>query len=388
MISPILLLVLLAVMLPLPAFAIPVGDLLGPILAWFATMVGFASAGLALLASWTTRRLRITSPVHAFLLITVAIAILSVFVVGFTVVSWSRYTKLQHDVAISLQKDAERAEEMIHSATSTEQVVPTFPIIETPNSFGSNDLISARVTSSTKLVPTEILKQVVAESHWSDRIQVLDIREPEEREIGYIPATSTNIRYGDLLYDLQDILSPDKDILVICWTSKRGEEITTLLRKNGFPRAFAIKGGLQGEPIQGIKNGDPGWIDSHLPWKGDDRWSDRFTNFTYINLAEAKKRFDQHATIVDTRDKEDFDALHLPGSINIPIKYMTTTEINSSIAQLDRTTHTLLVTCAEYVDCFYGRILGVRLSRLGWTFDEPFRDLSDWKQAGYPISSR
>lgn len=383
MVSPITALVLLALILPFPAFAIPVGDILGPMLAWFATMVGFASAGFAIIGSWIRRKVEFSSARDRRISMAIFVAGFVMLVSGFGYITWLQYDAMQKEIAASLERDTQKALGLINNATFTQPLINTPPLPPKAD-VGSSDLISTRIASSTKLVPTAILKQVVAQPHWSDRILVLDVREPEEHEIGYVDATTTDIRYGDLLHDLPNLLPHDRDILVLCWTSKRGEEVTSLLRTNGFPRAFAIQGGLQGEPIQGIKNGDPGWIDAGLPWHGDDRWSDRFTNFNYVSLAEAKRRFDTGATIVDTRDKEDFDKLHLPGSINIPIKFMPTFAVSSSIALLNPNKKTLLVTCAEYVDCFYARILGVRLSRLGWTFDEPFNNLELWKRSGYP----
>lgn len=370
MVSPLPLLVLLLLLAPLPAFAIPPGDILGPVMIWFATMVGFASAGFAIFGAWFRKRLSIVLFALGFFLV----------IAGLGAYAWSQYASLKVFVDSSFDQDQKRADEIIKTATFTQELIRLPP----PLPSLSGDLISSRVSSTTKLVPTAVLKEVVAIDRWSEKILVLDVREPEEHEIGEIPTKRSDIRYGDLLHDLPNLLPRDRDILVICWTSKRGEEITTLLRANGYHRAFAIKGGLQGEPIQGIANGDPGWIDSGLPWVGDDRWSDKFTNFRYLTLADAKGRFDAGATLVDTRDSEDFEKLHLAGSVNMPIKYMSTTEIQEKIAKLDPQKKTLLMTCSAYVDCFYARVLGVRLSRLGWTFDEPFRDLIAWKKAGYP----
>lgn len=367
MINRLFLLVVLVILAPLPVFAIPAGDILGPLMAWFAVMVGFISAGFAVVGSWLRQRGK-----ASFILLLIAF-ILAVGCAGTYV--WVQYRAVRNDIQTSLDKDAKRAQEILNNiepASTASVEAPLGPL-------------SSRVPSSTLLVPTAILSQVVAEPDWSDRIMVLDIREPEEREIGFIPATSTVIRYGDLIHDLGRVLPHEKDILVICWTSIRGEEITSFLRANGFNRAFAIKGGLQGETALGDSAGDPGWISAGLPWQGDEHWSDKFTNFVYASLTQTKKRFDAGATIVDTRDPEDEQKLHLPGTFSMPIKYMTSSEVSSTIAMLDPDKKTLIVTCEGYVDCFYARILGVRLSRIGWTFDAPFRDLAAWKKAGYPI---
>lgn len=374
--------VLFFLLAPAPVFAIPSGDILGPVLAWFATMVGFASAAFVIIGTWMRQRVNLLTKSSRQALFLLLIFSFTALVGGFGWFAWKRYQGLQNLIDISYQRDQQRAREVLGHATFTQELIPVSPPKIVP---GSTDLISSRVSASTKLVPTAVLREVVKMDRWSERIMVLDIREPEEHEIGEIPVQRTDIRYGDLIHDLPRLLPRDRDILVICWTSKRGEEITTLLRQQGYPRAFAIQGGLQGEPIQGIPDGDPGWIDAGLPWQGDDRWSDRFTNFTYISLAEAYRRFQTGATLIDARDPEAFAAGHLPGATHLSIKYMTTASIQQVIGTFDRQKKTLLIVCEGYVDCFYARVLGVRLSRLGWVFDEPFHSMSAWKKAGYPV---
>jgi rhodanese-related sulfurtransferase len=370
------------ILAPVPVFAIPSGDILGPVLTWFATMVGFASAGFFIIGTWMNRRIRLLTKSSRQALLVLLLFSFTALVAGFGWFAWKRYEGLQNLIDASYQRDQQRAQDLLGHATFTQVLVPVSPPKVAP---GSTDLISSRVAVSTKLVPTSVLREVVKADRWSERIMVLDIREPEEHEIGEIPTQRTDIRYGDLIHDLPRLLPRDRDILVICWTSKRGEEITTLLRQQGYPRAFAIQGGLQGEPIQGIKDGDPGWIEAGLPWRGDDRWSDRFTNFTYIPLAEAYRRFQAGATIIDARDPEIFVTGHVPGATHLSIKYLTTASINQVISTFDVRKKTLLIICEGYVDCFYARVLGVRLSRLGWVFDEPFREMSAWQKTGYPI---
>jgi rhodanese-related sulfurtransferase len=181
-----------------------------------------------------------------------------------------------------------------------------------------------------------------------------------------------------------ETLPHDKDILVICWTSLRGQEIATWLRAHGFPRAYAIQGGLQGDinmPSQ------PGWIDAGLPWRGHTRWSQVFAPSYSMSLDEAKKKFDNKATIIDVTSPKDYADGHLLGALSLPLETTTTAEVNRIISLVPPTAD-LLIYCNSYVNCFYAKVLGIRLQRLGRTYTEPFDDVNAaWKKKGYPMET-
>lgn len=373
-------LVLIGVFGALPVFAIPSPDFLGPLVSWVVAMLGILSVFFGALIAGLQRMIRGFAHQDKRIVHGVVIGgfVGMLLLIGFIgILRYREHVQLQEELRLAFEEDRAEFDEILEQGTSTAPIIVPAPVAVGP----STDLISSRVPTSTQLVSTEILKDVVAEKDWSDRITVLDIREPEEREIGYVPVTSTRIRYGDLINASSVVLPQNRDLLVTCWTSKRGEEIVTWLRTHGYPRAFAILGGLQGDPV----NKHVGWIDAGLPWIGDAKWSAKFVNFTYLSVADAKKRFERYPVVVDTRSAEKFNAERLPGSISLPIKYMSSEQVSSTIATLSTSTTELIVVCSEYVDCFYARILGVRLSRMGWTFDYPLRDLATWKKKGYPL---
>lgn len=384
-------LVLIGVFGALPVFAIPSPDFLGPLISSLVAIIGMVSVFFGALVAAVQRFARQLLP-RDKKIVYATLGVGFVVLVGFIgIIGAIRYQEtiiVQREIEQALEQDRRDFEAILkhQQATATEIPSPTTTVVMATTSQSttpalSTDLISSRVPSSTLLVSTKLLKEVVAQPNWSDRIMVLDIREPEEREIGYVLATTTQMRYGDLIHAKTVDFPHDRDLLVTCWTSRRGTEIVTWLRAHGYPRAYAILGGLQGDSA----NGHVGWIDADLPWTGDSKWSQKFVNFTYLSVADAKKRFDEHPVIVDTRSEELFAKEHLPGSYSLPIKYMSSEDVASTIQKLSTSTKELIVVCSEYVDCFYARILGVRLSRLGWDFDYPLRDLATWKKKGYPL---
>ncbi len=344
-------------------------------------MIGIVSTLFSALGIWIKRVAQRFTPQHRRF----TWGLLSVsFILTLIIVSSSAYLRLRH---AETRFEAERLQyETTHTnknATSTPlEIIETVPIPPAVIEAPSTDLLSSRVSSSTILIPIEALRQVITEPNWSDRTLLIDIREAEEREVGNIDATTTWIRYGDLINGQAETLPHDKDILVICWTSLRGQEIATWLRAHGFPRAYAIQGGLQGDintPSQ------PGWIDAGLPWQGHTRWSQVFAPSYSISLDEAKKKFDAKAIVIDVTSPKDYADGHLPGALSLPLETTTTAEVNRVISLVPPKAD-LLIYCNSYVNCFYAKIIGIRLQRLGRTYTEPFDDVNgEWKKKGYPM---
>ncbi len=352
--------------MPFPALAIPSPDFLGPVLAWVAAMTGIVTAGIGVafsaarraFASWKISR--------------------ATWILGGVSVAACAFVLVLIAGAFRYQSFMEAYHRSVASIWPTNPpVVTTSSTIPLPNPSATIGPISSRVSSTKLLVPTQILRDVTADPSWTDQVTVLDIREPEERLIGYIPVTTTRIRYGDLVHGATSTLPLDRDILVICWTSMRGSEIATWLRTHGYSRAFAIEGGLQGDESHEIT----GWIDAGLPWQGDDRWSARFVNFEYLTRAEAEQLQDSGAIILDLREETSFAKGHLRGAVSLPIREQSTQEIETTIATLTPK-KPLLVYCSGWVDCFYGRVIGERLKARGWDYRVPYRDRPDgtWMQ--------
>ena len=74
-------------------------------------------------------------------------------------------------------------------------------------------------------------------------LQVVDVREPDELEEGFIEG-AVNIPLYQLGYTISQ-LDPGKPILTVCETGQRSAEAAALLASNGFD-AHNLDGGMWG----------------------------------------------------------------------------------------------------------------------------------------------
>ncbi len=358
MIPALLAAVLLAFVIPLPALAIPGPDLITPLLtaltAIFGVLLTFSGAAVVMLRR-AHKRLFAT-PVHVM----VGISLLALLIVGIGVGSiwWltSEYTKYKK--ALIAEEEPEPP-----FPAPVEPPPPPLPPTDTFNG------ITSRVASSTLLVPIEILQELVSsDPNWAtSSVYVLDIREPEEQEVGYIPVPARDMSIADLVAGGYAELPRNKDILVICWTSLRGEQMTTFLRQRGFDRAFAINHGLQGESLEA----DNGWIGAGLPWSGTNKFSAMYGTYQPLGPTKARSLIAQTPIILDSRSATSRKALPLPKSRWAYFRENLTTGELETIKPLIPKNAELTIVCDGYVSCYYARILGIRLSRQGWTYDAP-----------------
>ena len=276
---------------------------------------------------------------------------------------------------------------LIPPITSTSTTTSATTTLLVPPPFLDGDLLTARVGSATVLVPTTVLKEVVQVPEWDQKIFLLDIREQEEREVGVVDASTTWMRFGDLLHGGEASLPKDRDILVICWTSLRGEETVAWMRSHGLPRAFAIRGGLQGV----LERDGHGWIPDGLPWKGDTRWSTAFDAFEYpkvVSLTRAKRVYDVGALVIDVREEDLYERGHILGAWSLPLQTAPTALADQVMGQIRSTSTHVLIYADGYVNTFYAKVLGLRLLRLGYTHTTLLLDVTHaWKGHGYPFTS-
>ena len=81
--------------------------------------------------------------------------------------------------------------------------------------------------------------------HNHEDAAVLDIREINEYREGHIPA-ARSVPLATLKDKLAELKVPkDRPIIVYCRSGTRSPTATSMLRKNGFERAFNLAGGLQ-----------------------------------------------------------------------------------------------------------------------------------------------
>lgn len=74
-----------------------------------------------------------------------------------------------------------------------------------------------------------------------EKIEILDVREPEERAIAQIGGTA--IPLGDLARRFTE-LDPEQELYVLCHHGVRSAHATQFLRSAGFRAVFNIRGGI------------------------------------------------------------------------------------------------------------------------------------------------
>ena len=105
--------------------------------------------------------------------------------------------------------------------------------------IGGYVLDPAASESTTPVVDVVELERLLAR----DGIQVVDVREANERDDGYIPG-SRNIPYRLLRRVGSDALEHDKPVVTICESGARATIAASLLRREGFDARPVAEGGV------------------------------------------------------------------------------------------------------------------------------------------------
>ena len=192
----------------------------------------------------------------------------------------------------------------------------------------------------------------ITDSQQSDYI-VLDARENIEYENGYFPG-SLHIRFADLKAGRWIELPKDKPIFVICWSGIRGKEVAEFLRTKKIVSSY-------------LENGANGWVEFGGKWIGEIKFGEKYTDSKYqilFSTDELKKKVAEGVVLVDTREPY---RSHIAGSVNIPIMYTPTINLEKTFSQVPTNSKVIMV-CDGYVNCFDAKITGVELERRGHQF--------------------
>lgn len=92
------------------------------------------------------------------------------------------------------------------------------------------------------MIPFEItVEELKAKLDAKESIQLIDCRRTDEYRLSNI---------GGKLIEMNEIpqhldeFSPDSDLIIMCRTGSRSAMVTEFLRRNGFPNAQNLKGGI------------------------------------------------------------------------------------------------------------------------------------------------
>lgn len=189
--------------------------------------------------------------------------------------------------------------------------------------------------------------------------EIIDIRESAEVEMGTFEG-ARSIRYPDFLAGHAQIKA--QKALLICHNGNRSSETCQALKERGIDCRFII-GGLERWIAEGRRAGGfhrTSVLEARAvpPYPNNDRLID--TNEMHGLIEE------EGAVIVDTRYPGEFAAGHLPGAINIPMRRMTTPEVEAAMQRLPR--RPVVVACYDRRSCFFGELVGLELWRKGRDF--------------------
>lgn len=191
-------------------------------------------------------------------------------------------------------------------------------------------------------------------------LNLIDVREPEEVEMGAIPGAWAR-RYPDLQADSSDLLRDGARTLLLCESGNRSSELCNHFAALGQDTGFLIGGYekwvAEGRPMTGQRSdgeeirATPDYPRKHL----------------LLDTPEVVRLFtEQNALFVDVRYEDDFARGHLPGAVNVPLRKLRSGEMAAALAALPQ--RPIIAVCYDKRSSFYGLLLGLRLHRMGREF--------------------
>lgn len=228
---------------------------------------------------------------------------------------------------------------------------------EANKTVGDTSLKTLSYSGQTKHprgVSTEQLEQWITKG---EALNLVDVREPEEIEMGQIPGTWAR-RYPDLQVDTSGLVVPGKQTILLCESGNRSSELCDWFFERGVDTRFMI-GGYEK------------WVAEYRPMNGqrNDGVDIRATpdypqKLVLLDTPEALRLVTQeNALFVDVRYPEDFARDHLPGAVNVPLRKLRKDEVESALRGLPA--RPIVAVCYDKRSSFYGLLLGLRLHRLG-----------------------
>lgn len=195
-----------------------------------------------------------------------------------------------------------------------------------------------------------------------ESLQMLDIRETEEVEMGVIPGVRP-VRFPDLMKEPDRHLDKSRTTYLFCANGNRSCEMATFLADKGFPSRFLIGGYekwvAEERPLQ-TPGGAPRTELRALP--------DFPNKNVLLDTPDVMALMEERDVLfVDPRYPGDFEAYgHLPGAVNLTIRKLTSPELEAALRALPK--KPVIVPCYDRRSSFFGLILGVRIARMGGEF--------------------
>ena len=192
---------------------------------------------------------------------------------------------------------------------------------------------------------------------------LIDVRESEEIEMGSIRG-SRAIRYPDLRDDPGQLPGKGAPSVLLCYSGNRSSELSEEFKELGYDCRFLVGGYekwiAEGHPLL-QPNGKRVKTLRGLPgFTNKNRLLDTSTVEELVGSSGA--------VFVDVRYASDFEQGSLPGAINIPIRKMTTAELENLLDTRVPHETPIIIPCYDKRSSFYAQVMGLKLSRGGHEF--------------------
>jgi len=190
-----------------------------------------------------------------------------------------------------------------------------------------------------------------------DRRPIWDVRDPEEFVMGRLEGAQ-HVRYPDIQADPSRLKGLPRPALLICFQGNRSSELSNHFAEQGIPTVF-LRGGYQRwwnekRPLVDLRAKDS--IRDVDPYPNRD---------VLLDTADVLKLWvNNDCQFVDTRYPMEFKVEHLPGAINLPLRKLTTPELEAAVRKIPFGKK-LVFPAYDKRSAFYGLIAGNRLSKLG-----------------------
>ena len=119
-----------------------------------------------------------------------------------------------------------------------------------------------------------------------------------------------------------------------------------------------------------LEKGANGWVEDKGVWDGDIKFISKYKEDRYSRVflkSEMENFIKEGVVIIDSRPKEKYLKKHIKNSINIPIMYTASTDLDKVLGQVP-TCSKVITVCDDFVNCFDARIAGIKLELKGNTF--------------------
>jgi rhodanese-related sulfurtransferase len=202
----------------------------------------------------------------------------------------------------------------------------------------------------------------------SKHVYLLDVREDEERDIGFLP-NSVHIRHADILAGDWELLPKDKKIYVLCYSAGRGGEVADFLQSKGFS-AFALSGGVNE------------WKDNGGVWEGALSFSHEprvKELYKELSFEEVSMHQINGALLVDAREPKRVAWWTVPGSIPVGAYFASSEDMNEVLSRVPVERPVVLLCDGIRRACFSALITALKLEERGYDVLGKISDLEKFK---------